>query len=343
MSKPIRMTPQMIEEIRADFESILRDAKLADGKLSFSKTFSSSNEKAKILYTPEAMVKMTLLLHGFSSEVGWYGVASRVGEDLEDETERKEALARNEYLISDILVYPQEVTGSTVDFDETKVGIWLAQHISDPRFYDQETGKIRIHMHGHSHVNMSTGASGVDLDHQRTILSQLPQDGFYIFQIWNKRLEFTSKIYDIGKNIMFDSEDISVGIAGSAEAGSFLEDAKKVVTTKSYSSGGYQSGGYNGYNGYYGCYREPYQKPASTPAAEAPKPAPLPPAKTEEKKAPVSSLGDSVIYANLVRKKKSEKTTGKNKPGYEAFEPSQYYGDDEDDDDEWMNYMRGVR
>ena len=40
MSRLIKMTPEYIEECRSDFEKALQLAKLSDGKLNFTKTFS---------------------------------------------------------------------------------------------------------------------------------------------------------------------------------------------------------------------------------------------------------------------------------------------------------------
>ena len=46
MSRLIKMTPEYIEECRSDFEKALQLAKLSDGKLNFTKTFSSGDRKA---------------------------------------------------------------------------------------------------------------------------------------------------------------------------------------------------------------------------------------------------------------------------------------------------------
>ena len=45
MSKPIKMTEQYLEECRRDFEKALSLTKLADGKLSFTKTFICEKKK----------------------------------------------------------------------------------------------------------------------------------------------------------------------------------------------------------------------------------------------------------------------------------------------------------
>lgn len=235
MSKPIKMTEQILAECRADFEKALALTKLADGKLNFTKVFSSGNEKATVFFTPEAFAKMTMLLQEFSSEVAWHGVASRLGDE-----------AKNEYLISDIVVYPQTVTGATVDMDTDKYAEWLMQNAEDERF-------DHLFMQGHSHVNMGTSPSSVDLQHQEEILGMLGEDDFYIFMIWNKSFQSTNKIYDLKKNTLFENGDISVKVQGGEDLGGFLKNAKEIVKSQPRTYGGgsgytYIGGGYT-YNG----------------------------------------------------------------------------------------------
>ena len=155
MSKPIKMTEQYMNECRADFEKALLLTKLADGKLNFTKVFSIADNKATVYFTGEAWAKMVMLLKEFDKEVAWHGVAHR-GEDD----------SRNEYIISDIMVYPQTVTGASVEMDTEKYAMWLMENADDARFDN-------IHMQGHSHVNMPTSPSSVDLNHQEEILNML--------------------------------------------------------------------------------------------------------------------------------------------------------------------------
>ena len=226
MAKIIKLTPEVLAEVRKDFETALSGAKLADGKFNFSKSFSSSQRKATVYFTEIAWLKMQMLISEFDSEVAWHGIAKR-GEDPE----------KDEYIISDILVYPQEVTGSTVTSDQTKYQEWLMEQ-EDDVFNN-------IRMQGHSHVNMSTSPSGVDLALYEKILDQLDDSMFYIFLIYNKRGDKTYKIYDMAKNVLFETSDVTVQIA---EDGSgitkFLADAKSKVQTRKYQPPVYASGGY---------------------------------------------------------------------------------------------------
>ena len=46
MSRPIKLTQELIDECRQDFEKALSLTKLSDGKLSFTKAFSCGDKKA---------------------------------------------------------------------------------------------------------------------------------------------------------------------------------------------------------------------------------------------------------------------------------------------------------
>lgn len=236
MSKVIRIPPAQIQEMRDEFEKAIAENRIADGTFHFSKTFASTNEKATVYFTAEAWMKMWLLIRDFSKEVAWHGVASRL-----------EAEGKHEYLISDIVVYPQEVTGTTVEMDTEKYAQWLYEHFAadDERFE-------HLYMQGHSHVNMGVTPSGTDLNHQREILADLKDDAFYIFMIYNKSMSRTIKIYDNLKNIMFEDKDISVGFYGCTEnMDEFLKNAKEMVKERVYTSGQNYYGGGN-YGGSYG-------------------------------------------------------------------------------------------
>ena len=190
MSRPIKLTQELIDECRQDFEKALSLTKLSDGKLSFTKAFSCGDRKAVVYFSAEAWAKMTMLIKEFDKEVAWHGVARRTEDESLDE-----------YVIDDIVVYPQEVTGATVEMDTEKYALWIQENIEDERFN-------HIYMQGHSHVNMGTSPSSVDLNHQEEILGMLGDNDFYIFMIWNKSFASTNKIYDLKKNVMFEDKEI---------------------------------------------------------------------------------------------------------------------------------------
>ena len=226
MSRLIKMTPEYIEECRSDFEKALQLAKLSDGKLNFTKTFSSGDRKAKVFFTPPAWAKMVILINEFDKEVAWHGVAHRLGEA---EGEVPPTGSECEYIITDILVYPQEVSAATVEMDTEKYATWLMENIEDERFN-------AIRMQGHSHVRMAPTPSSVDLNHQEEILQMLGDNDFYIFMIWNKSFASNVKVYDMKENTLFENGDVTVRILDEVgDLEEFLTNAKAMVKERSYS------------------------------------------------------------------------------------------------------------
>lgn len=224
MSKIIKLTPEFIEQCRREFDEYISTARIADGKVSFTKTLNYPDRKATLFFEPDAWIKMDALVRNFDDEVAWHGVAFRGDNPNADD-----------YYITDIIVYPQEVTGATVNTDQAEYEQWLMS------FDDDVFNNIR--MQGHSHVNMGVTPSGVDTTHQEKILEQLDDDMFYIFLIWNKKGDRTIKIYDLAKNVLFETADVNVKIIGeNLGIDEFISEAKKMVKKKSYNYGGTYKG-----------------------------------------------------------------------------------------------------
>lgn len=213
MSKIIKLTPEHIKECMTEFEKDLTSSKWADGKVNFSKTIGTISRKAKIYFTEVAWMKMQALIREFDKEVAWHGVAFRGDDNVE----------KDEYIIKDILVYPQKVTGASVEMDTEEYAKWIEENIEDERFFD-------IRMQGHSHVNMGVTPSSVDLTHQEAILDQLSDNLFYIFMIWNKKGDSNIKIYDLAKNILFETADIDIEVMDDGYGlDSFVKESKGKV------------------------------------------------------------------------------------------------------------------
>ena len=247
MPKPIVLTEEIKLKAIEDFSTILDGTKMSDGKLSYNKSFSYEAGNATVWLTPEAYRKTIALVTEFSDEVGWHGTVSRVGD--------ANNAGSNEFIIEDVFVYPQEVTGSTVNTDQEAYTKWL---------YGLDDGTFnKIRMHGHSHCNMGVSPSGVDDKHRQQILDQLEPDMFYIFMIWNKSLSVHSLIYDMARNVMYEDEDIGVKLLAGDGMDEFLADAKKKVQKLSYKKSEHGPGiqsdpGYDyeelGYRSLYGIY-----------------------------------------------------------------------------------------
>ena len=242
MSKIIKISTQEFPSIYEEFLQALRSSRILDGRISFTKQFKDIDRKAKIHFSGEAWVKMTALINNFSDEVAWHATAYR--DDDED---------KDEYYIGDIFVYPQTVTGATVNTDQQGYEKWLMD-------LDDETFN-NLRMQGHSHVNMGVTPSGVDNRLYDEILDRLDDDMFYIFMIWNKKGDKTIKVYDFKKNILFDTADCEIDIAG-VDIGAFISDARSKVSRRTYQTGGT-------YNYYNSTYTAKSSTPSTTPAAKA--------------------------------------------------------------------------
>jgi len=216
MSKPIRLTEAWIQKITEEFRTQLGKLKLSDGKINYTKSLTyeeQDDNKAVVLFEPVAYAKMLMVLHTFSKEVAWHGVVERVDD--------------KHFIIKDILVYPQTVTGTTVTTDQENYQTFLME-------LDEDTFN-NLHMQGHSHVNMSTSPSPVDNTFYDSIVSQLGPEDYYIFMIYNKRLEHFINIYDMKSNILYETKDVSVGIhCEEGDLEQFIIDAKDDVVETTY-------------------------------------------------------------------------------------------------------------
>lgn len=318
MSKIIKLTPELMDSIRKEFEEelskatpeiirgefdkMLDSAKLSDGKVCYTKTFNFSkaigvsDRKATLIFTEKAYEKMMALVREFDKEIAWHGIAKR-GDDP----------TKDEYIVSDILVYPQSVSGANVTTDQERYQTWLMSH-DDDVFNN-------IRMQGHSHVFMGTSPSSVDTTWYDSIIAQLDDTMFYIFLIWNKRGDKYIKIYDFAKNIIFDTSDVIVSIdydgVGSA---SFVRDSKEMVReiTPTYNTGTYYSGGYGGSS--YGAGGYSSNNGVGQKGAAATAPAAATSVEKEKKAADVKTAATvtSISTASVKKKEEAQEKQGAN-------------------------------
>ena len=228
MSKIIKITPDVFDGIVEDFKKTLGNLKMSEGKINFTRSFNQIERTAELRFTEIAWLKMQALIREYDKEVAWHGIAKR-GENPD----------KDEYIISDILVYPQEVSGATVNTDQAEYQNWLFQLENDVF--------NNLRMQGHSHVNMGVAPSAVDTTLYEGLLSQLDDTMFYIFLIWNKRGDKMVKIYDLEKNILFETADVKISIIDDGSGvEALLRDAKTKVKEKVCSYNSSQSFGGNG-------------------------------------------------------------------------------------------------
>lgn len=218
--KSIFLTEKDKEDMKAEFAKALEKARLTDGAFTFRKTFSghdaTDDEKAHIYYTSNAFLKMDFLVQKYSSEVGWHATVSK----MDDKT----------WLVHDVFVYDQVVTGATVNTDDEGYLKFLASLT--------EEQANSMFFHGHSHVNMGVFPSSTDMEHRQKLLSTAKADGFWIFQIWNKSGNISTSIYDLKNNILYDTKDVVLDVMYSDGTlnSLFMLDADDKVHKKVYST-----------------------------------------------------------------------------------------------------------
>jgi len=217
--KPIYLSDAQKEECRKEFERQLKRGLIKNDRFSvemvykFTKAEAEQMEKAILVISPLAFAKIVSVVGGFNTEVAWYGLTSRIAPD------------KPHFLLRDIVVYPQTVTGSTVVM-ENEDEFWKSM---------SEEDALNMRFHGHSHVNMACTPSTTDMDHRQAELRLLPRDSYQIFMIWNKRLEFTTAIYDCANNVQYENADVEV-VIGTEDltwnSSDYCEELKKVVVEK---------------------------------------------------------------------------------------------------------------
>lgn len=159
-----------------------------------------------IQITKEAFEKMNKLVQGCIDEIGFHGIVEK---------------EENTYTITDILVYPQTVTGATVTVDETELCEW---QLAIPT---ETYNKIR--MQGHSHVNMAATPSRTDHASYQKILQALPEDDFYLFLIMNKRGTIWMQFFDLKQNIVFENQDLKLVKIGVEEDDDWYDQQMALV------------------------------------------------------------------------------------------------------------------
>ena len=216
--KPIILTEQMKSDLIKQFtETMQKTTKITDDRFNCSfnilPTDFSNKRKATILIESEAYLKMMLYVRDTSTEIAWHGVVERQDD---------------KYYIKDVFLYPQTVSGATVNTDQEEYQNWLAELTDDQHNH--------LRFQGHSHVNFSVSPSSTDINFYQDILKVLPKDDYYIFMILNKSGEHTFLIYDLAQNVLYENKDINMYIVTAEENKSLLDLIKteKELNCKTY-------------------------------------------------------------------------------------------------------------
>jgi len=210
--KPFRLTNEIYEQLMSDFSTKLLNGKFTGGNISYTTTLKKtvSDDPIQVLFTPKAYIKMYTLINCYDSEIGWRGIVEHPDKKI--------------FVITDILVFPQKVSAATVDTDEKEYDEWK-NALPDDIF-----NKIRFY--GHSHVNMGTNPSNVDMRERTDLISQFGDTGYLIFGIFNKKGAWSWELYDMETGMVYDEEDLCIDVIFDDDTSiwDILEDADKKVT-----------------------------------------------------------------------------------------------------------------
>ena len=216
--RPIVMTEEMVNRYAEELKRTLSNARIYK-KITFSvdpaKTMQPET-KPTINFNAIAYLKMLTLVDSCDTECAWHGIV----EANEEHTR---------FDISDILVYPQTITGTTVQTDEVKYTEW--KNALDDDTYNH------LRMQGHSHVTMAATPSGVDTTMYENMLSVMNQSSYYIFIITNKRRNVWCEIHDLANNVIYETGDINITVCGE-NLDAWYKEQRAQFTTRTYSYGG---------------------------------------------------------------------------------------------------------
>ena len=179
-------------DIKVDVKEILEQY-IADKQL----------EEPKIYITAEAYVKLRKLVDDTTTEIGWYGTVTKMPG------------FESVFVIDDILVYPQTVTGATCIQDDDRVFEFELNLSTD------QVNRKRFH--GHSHVNMGVTPSGVDEQFYQDILTQV--DDYFIVMITNKSGAYYTRFYDMQNNILYTGIPVQVMLDNGIALEHWYDDA----------------------------------------------------------------------------------------------------------------------
>lgn len=147
-------------------------------------------ETPRIFATPVALYKMRYYIDNTDKEIGWLGYVTKLSD--------------TQYLIEDVFLLKQKVHAATTEIDAEALAKLATDLIKQGEDGMEKYNKIR--MWGHSHVNMSTGASGQD-DNQ---MNEFATSDFYIRLIGNKRGEWNVCLYDYVDNLLWSGLELEL-------------------------------------------------------------------------------------------------------------------------------------
>lgn len=143
-------------------------------------------KRPEILFTNEVLLKYRTIVNEVSTEIGWLSLV-------------REVTPKEKYIVYDVIVPKQEVTGVTTELDEddlTRIGCSMPQD----KFED-------VRCWCHSHVNMAVNPSGTDEQTFEQFYQHCP---YFIRVICNKKNEMRVDFVDTEEEYRYDEIEWSV-------------------------------------------------------------------------------------------------------------------------------------
>ena len=142
--------------------------------------------RPKIYFNEDCYKRICALVAACKEEIAWNCKVTRDGLN---------------FTLEECYVFPQIVSGVSVDVDPTEYAMWVAG------LDDDTINHMRAHCH--SHVNMGVTPSGIDWDYQKQMIEGNIRD-YYLFLIFNKKGDISANIYDIESNTLYTTKDIDI-------------------------------------------------------------------------------------------------------------------------------------
>lgn len=209
MAKNIKLTEEMKNSTIASIIAKIRNARLIDEVKSYNVEQEDIHKRATLRFTETAWLKMQALVQTFDGEVGWRGLVRKTDE---------------EYVVYDLVVYPQTVSAAYIDTDQKEHSDWFE------KLPDEIITNMKLH--GHSHVRMGVTPSGRDRSDYQIVIDDLRDDSFYVFLIINKMNDMFVQIYDMHENVIYEKNDIDIVVDSEVGIVQFIKDAKDVVKNR---------------------------------------------------------------------------------------------------------------
>ncbi len=157
-----------------------------------------------IYITADAYIKMITLIQEYDTEVAAHFLVRNIDR---------------QYIIRDVLIFPQTVTGITADGVDIDYQTWL-HNIPEEQFKE-------LRGHVHSHVEMDVTPSGVDEHYYTGLMSQVPD--YYLTMVINKKQDYHIRLYDVTNNILYTELTFKILLSDDKTVSDWLADYKELI------------------------------------------------------------------------------------------------------------------